>query len=140
MENLRRRQSEEMTNAHKYSKSALALDVLQVLDQMDMALSEARKLLQMAKSGEGDISNQIQNLCQGLEYVVQGMHAALECHKIKRITPLGKPFNPLEHEAVQTKVAEDDQQHNTVCQVLQHGFTIEDRVLRPAKVEVAKKT
>ena len=68
-----------------------------------------------------------------------GLHAAFNKHGVQKVAPLGDPFDPNFHEAVM-QVEDAELEANTVCEVLQAGYTINGRVIRPARVSVTKKT
>ncbi len=74
---------------------------------------------------------------QGVELVQRELHAVLETHHVTEIEALGQSFNPAFHEAM-AQVAEDAVEPNTVVEVLQKGYQLRDRLLRPAQVVVTK--
>lgn len=137
MENLRRQKAEEVSNASKYSKTRFASDMINVLDQLNMALSETEKLEKEAEKQKSPLLPHIQSMSKGMQYVKQGMQDALKGHRVEKISPLGNEFDPLHHDAVRV-VESEIHPHNKVIRVLSYGFKIEDRILRPAKVEVSK--
>jgi molecular chaperone GrpE len=131
MENLRRRSEREVADARSYAISKFASDMLGVADNMGRALSsvpaEAR--------ASGDPS--VKALLEGAELTEREMLRALEKHGVKRIDPKGERFDPHFHQAM-FEVPDPSVPAGTVSQVVQVGYKIGDRVLRPAMVGVAK--
>ena len=129
-ENTRRRAQREIEENNKYAVSNIARDVLPIADNLRRALDgiseEARKA-----------DERLDKFATGVELTEREFLATLERHHIKRIDALGKPFDHNLHQAVM-QVDAPDRAAGTVVQVLQSGFTIHDRLLRPAMVAVAK--
>ncbi|HTY68163.1 MAG TPA: nucleotide exchange factor GrpE [Alphaproteobacteria bacterium] len=129
-ENTRRRAQREIEENNKYAVSNIARDVLPIADNLRRALDgiseEARKA-----------DERLDKFATGVELTEREFLATLERHHIKRIEALGKPFDHNLHQAVM-QVEVPDKAAGTVVQVLQSGFTIHDRLLRPAMVAVAK--
>jgi molecular chaperone GrpE len=124
-ENYQKRVQRDMAQERRYAQQPLALDLLAALDNLDRATAAAR---QAGETGP---------LVQGVAMVQAQLLDVLRRHGINRIDALGKPFDPNLHQAVmQQPVA--NVPPNTVVQVLEQGFTIHDRVLRPARVVVSK--
>jgi molecular chaperone GrpE len=124
-ENYQKRSQREREQERRYWDAPFALDLLPVLDNLDRAMAAAR---QAGESGP---------LVQGVAMVQGQILDALKRHGIKPIEALGQPFDPHLHQAVMQQPAAD-QPPNTVVQVLQQGFMIHERVLRPATVVVSK--
>ena len=129
-ENTRRRAQREIEENNKYAVSNIAREVLPIADNLRRALDgiseEARKA-----------DERLDKFATGVELTEREFLATLERHHIKRIDALGKPFDHNLHQAVM-QVEAPDRAAGTVVQVLQSGFTIHDRLLRPAMVAVAK--
>ncbi|MDA4845191.1 nucleotide exchange factor GrpE [Hoeflea poritis] len=131
MDNLRRRTARDVKDARAYSVSNFARDMLAVSDDLRRALdaipAEAREA--------GDAG--LKALIEGVEMTERSMLSALERHGVKRLTPQGQKFDPNFHQAM-FEVPNPDVPNNTVVEVVQDGYVIGDRVLRPAMVGVAK--
>ncbi|UVC09068.1 nucleotide exchange factor GrpE [Rhizobium sp. TH2] len=131
MDNLRRRTEREVKDAKTYSAAAFARDMLSVSDNLRRALdavpAEARA------AGEAGFLA----LVEGVEMTERAMLSALERHGVKKIEPAGQKFDPHFHQAM-FEVPNADLPNNTVIQVVQDGYVIGERVLRPAMVGVSK--
>jgi molecular chaperone GrpE len=131
LDNLRKRAEREKAEATLYAATNFARDILTVSDNLsralDMAHADALK----------EASEPIRNLIAGVEVTNREMLNVFERHGIKRIDPKGERFDPHFHQAV-FEVPTDDEPPGTVVQVLQAGFSIGGRVLRPAMVGVAR--
>jgi molecular chaperone GrpE len=131
MDNLRRRTEREVKDAKTYSAASFARDMLSVSDNLRRALdaipAEARA------AGEAGFLA----LVEGVEMTERAMLTALERHGVKKIEPTGQKFDPNFHQAM-FEVPNAEMPNNTVIQVVQDGYVIGDRVLRPAMVGVSK--
>jgi molecular chaperone GrpE len=131
MDNLRRRTARDVRDARSYSVSNFARDMLAVSDNLRRALdaipAESREA---AEAG-------LKALIEGVEMTERSMLSALERHGVKKLSPTGQKFDPNFHQAM-FEVPNPDVPNNTVVEVVQEGFIIGDRVLRPAMVGVAK--
>ena len=127
-ENTRRRAERDREDATKYGVTALARDLLSVSDNL-------RRALEAVNAEEADEATR--NLLTGIEATEREMQAAMERRGIKRIEPLGEVFDPNFHQAM-FEVPNPDVPSGTVVQVVQSGYSIGDRVLRPAMVGVAR--
>ena len=123
-ENYQKRQQRDLAEERRYAQRPLALDLLTALDNLERATEAGRK------AGETG------PLIQGVAMVQSQLLDALRRHGVTPIEALGQPFDPNKHEAV-TQQATNEQPPHTVLQVLEPGYTIHDRVLRPARVVVA---
>lgn len=123
-ENYQKRTAKEREGDRKYYVSNLARDLLPVYDNLQRAIDAAKS----AKDDSPLVQGVTATLTQWLQIFAR--------HGIQPIDALGKPFDPNLHEAVMQKPSEDHEP-GTVLQVLQQGFTIHDRVLRPASVVVS---
>jgi molecular chaperone GrpE len=131
MENLRRRTEREVADARTYAVSNFARDMLNVADNFQRAIdsvpAEAREA--------GDLA--LKALVEGVELTEREMLKILERYGVKRLDPEGQKFDPNLHQAM-FEVPNPDVPSGTVVQVVQTGYVIGDRVLRPALVGVAK--
>ncbi|MGN6550245.1 MAG: nucleotide exchange factor GrpE [Pararhizobium sp.] len=131
MENLRRRTERDVKDARSYSIAGFARDMLAVSDNLARAL-DAVPAETRANADEG-----LKALLEGVEMTERSMLAALERHGVRKIEPEGQKFDPNFHQAM-FEVPNADVPNNTVVQVVQAGYVIGERVLRPAMVGVAK--
>jgi molecular chaperone GrpE len=131
MENLRKRTEREVADARQYGVTSFARDVLQVSDNMHRALDSLG-----AELSETTDSN-VRALIEGIELTERELAKVLEKHGVKMFTPQGEKFDPNIHQAMY-EIADGSAPPGTVAQVIQAGFMIGDRVLRPALVAVAK--
>jgi molecular chaperone GrpE len=131
MENMRRRTEREVADARAYGIANFARDMLTVADNFQRAIdnvpAEAREEAQPAFT----------TLIEGIELTERDMLKALERHGVKRLEPQGQKFDPNLHQAM-FEVPDSSVPSGTVVQVVQSGYVIGDRVLRPALVGVAK--
>jgi molecular chaperone GrpE len=124
-ENIRRRADEEMSKARKFAVEAFAESMLPVMDSMEAAIALPDVNLAKAEA-----------VLEGVHATKRQLAAALERNKVIEIAPqAGTKFDPHHHQAISMVPA--DQEANTVVMVLQKGYLIADRVLRPALVTVA---
>ncbi|MBI0177158.1 nucleotide exchange factor GrpE [Bartonella apis] len=130
MENLRRRTARDVADARAYSVANFARDMLQVSDNLNRAL-------QAIPDGAREKDAGLNALAEGVEMTERAMMAALERNGVKKIEPEGQKFDPNFHQAM-FEIPNTDVPSNTVQQVVQAGYVIGDRVLRPAMVGVSK--
>ena len=130
MENLRKRTEREVSDARTYGISAFARDILNVADNMHRALQALEETRATADSG-------LKALLDGVELTERELMNALEKHGVTRIDPLGQKFDPNRHQAMY-EVEDQGVPSGSVVQVVQAGYLIGDRVLRPAMVAVSK--
>jgi molecular chaperone GrpE len=131
MENLRRRTARELQDARAYSAANFARDMLSVSDNLRRALDA----IPAEAKAAGDAG--FTALIEGVEMTERAMLAALERHGVRKLQPEGEKFDPNFHQAM-FEVNNPDVPANTVVQVVQPGYSIGERVLRPAMVGVAK--
>ncbi|MFP5077647.1 nucleotide exchange factor GrpE [Rhizobium sp. YIM 134829] len=131
MDNLRRRTERDVKDAKSYSVAGFARDMLAVSDNLRRALEAVS-----TEAREGADTG-LKTLIEGVELTERSMLSALERHGVKKIEPEGQKFDPNFHQAM-FEIPNPDVPNNTVVQVVQAGFTIGERVLRPAMVGVAK--
>lgn len=120
-ENVRRRSQEDVSKAHKFAIENFAENLLPVLDSLEAALA--------------DQSSDLNKVREGVELTLKQLTGALEKGRVVALNPVGEKFDPHRHQAISMVPAEQDP--NTVVSVLQKGYVISDRVLRPALVTVA---
>ena len=131
MENLRRRTARDVHDARAYAVANFARDMLSVSDNLRRALDAIPA--EAKTSGDAGFTA----LIDGVELTERAMLSALERHGVKKLAPEGEKFDPNFHQAM-FEVPNPDVPANTVVQVVQPGYSIGDRVLRPAMVGVAK--
>ena len=124
-ENYQKRVQRDLAQERRYAQQPLALDLLASLDNLERATAAAKQ------------ANETGPLVQGVAMVQAQLLDVLRRHGITRIEALGKPFDPNQHQAVMQQPAAGVPP-NTVVQVLEQGYMIHDRVLRPARVAVSK--
>lgn len=135
-ENLRRRLRIDIENAHKYGIEKLARSMVNVVDTLELGIGST-----IVKDSEIDFGNNgiVKSLKDGMELTLKLLLDSLEQFGIKVIDPgMGETFNPNKHEAISM------QEHlefadNSILTVVQKGFSIHDRILRPARVIVSKR-
>ena len=121
-ENIRRRASDDIDKARKFALEKFSNELLAVKDSLDAAaLIEA---------------TDVQSYKDGVQITVKQLSSVFEKFNIAEINPLGEKFDPNKHQAI--SMLENSGEPNTVTSVLQKGYTLNDRVLRPALVMVAK--
>lgn len=127
VENVRRRSALELEKAHKYSIENFAKELIQIVDSLD-------KGLEIVDNGE---ASQIEAILQGMQLTHKLLLDTLDKFAIKEINPIGQEFDPAKHEALSMQES-DEVAPNNVLMVVQKGFSIYERILRPARVIVAK--
>lgn len=125
MENLRKRTEREVQNAHKFALERFLAELLPVRDSLELGLAAA--------GAEVDVAP----LRQGVALTLKQLATAMEKFGVREVNPVGVKFNPTEHEAVAMAPTEQAEP-NTVVQVMQKGYVLNDRLIRPAKVLVAQ--
>ncbi len=129
-ENTRRRAQREIEDNSKYAVANLARDILPLADNL-------RRALDTLTPEERQADEKLEKFAKGIELVEREFLATLERQQVKRVDPLGQAFDHNLHQAVM-QVETADKAPGTVVQVLQPGYTIHGRLLRPAMVVVAK--
>ncbi|WP_338521518.1 nucleotide exchange factor GrpE [Candidatus Legionella polyplacis] len=125
LENFRRRSERDIFDAHRYGISKILMDFLPVMDSLDQAL-------QSCENSDSKI------MYEGLVLIRKLFLDALIKHGVIEIFPKGEKFNPEEHEAMSIQQESEMLLDNTVISVFQKGYKLHDRVIRPARVIVAK--
>jgi len=128
-ENLRRRSDREKADAANYAMTAFARDLLGVGDNLRRALESI--------PADIDLGDNAKTLVEGIEMTERELLNILERHNIKKINPMGEKFSHSLHQAL-FEVPDTGEEDGTIVQVMQVGFVIKDRLLRPAMVGVAK--
>nr|WP_246736253.1 nucleotide exchange factor GrpE [Enterovirga sp. DB1703] len=128
MENLRRRTEREVQDARTYAVTNFARDMLTVADNIRRALENVP---------EGAAEGATKALIEGIELTERDLLKTLERHGVRRVEPQGQKFDPNMHQAM-FEVPNEEVPAGTVTQVIQTGYAIGERVLRPALVGVAK--
>jgi len=131
MENLRRRTEREVADAKTYGVTSFARDMLTVVDNL------ARALEHLPAEARAAADPQIQSVIEGVEITARDLEAVLGRHGVKKLDPKGQKFDPNFHQAI-FEAPDETLPSGTVSQVVQTGWTIGDRVLRPAMVGVSK--
>jgi molecular chaperone GrpE len=123
-ENIRRRSQEEISKAHKFAIESFAESLVPVVDSLEKALE--------VKDASAD------QLRQGVELTLRQLRSAFEKNALAEINPVGQKFDPHFHQAISSVPSTPEIAANQVLSVLQKGWTLADRVLRPALVVIAK--
>lgn len=131
MENLRRRTEREVADARSYAVTNFARDMLNVADNVRRAIESVPE--ESRETAEGAFKG----LIEGIDLTERDLLKTLERHGVKKLDPQGQKFDPHLHQAM-FEVPNPDVPNGTVVQVVQSGYVIGDRVLRPALVGVAK--
>ena len=122
-ENTRRRAAEDVTKAHKFGIENFAESMLPVMDSLQAALSDA--------------TSDAAKVREGVELTRKQLQGAFERNRLVAIAPVGEKFDPHKHQAISAVPAPEGTPPNHVVTVLQHGWMLADRVLRPALVTVS---
>lgn len=125
LENVRRRAERDVANAHKFGLEKFASELLGVRDSLELGLASSR-----AESAT------VETVREGMELTLKQLSTVMDKFGIKQVDPTGLPFNPEQHEAV--AMVEADADPNTVVNVMQRGYLLNDRLLRAAMVTVAR--
>jgi len=131
MENLRRRTDREVADARTYGVTNFARDILAVADNMERALKALDDEIR-AKADAG-----VKALLDGVELTERELIKVMEKHGVRKIEPQGQKFDPNLHQAM-LEIPDASVPAGTVVQIMQPGYTIGERVLRPALVGVSK--
>ena len=124
LDNLRRRSARELENAHKFGVERLVQAVLPVRDSIEAAL-------------EAGADADAATLLEGERATLRLLDQALESASVREIDPLGEPFDPTKHEAMSV-LPSAEAEPDSVLEVIQKGYEIHDRLIRPARVIVAR--
>ena len=125
LDNVKKRSAREREEVARFANEALIKDLLPVVDNLERAIAHA--------SGGGNGKP----LVEGVEMVLKGLLDVLAKHGVTQISAVGQPFDPSKHEAM-AQVEDESHEPNSVVEELHKGYTLRDRLLRPALVSVAK--
>lgn len=125
MENLRKRAARDVENAHKYALEKFANELLPIMDSLELGLSASVK------------AKNLDDLCKGMELTLEMFNTVMEKFGITMIEPKGEKFNPELHDAVSMQET-NDSNSGIIIEVMQKGYTLNGRLIRPAMVVVAK--
>jgi molecular chaperone GrpE len=131
MENLRRRTEREVSDAKTYGATSFARDMLTVVDNLSRALEH------LPAEARANAEPSIRSMIEGVELTARDLEAVLGRHGVKKLDPKGQKFDPNLHQAI-FEAPDETVPAGAVSQVVQSGWTIGDRVLRPAMVGVSK--
>lgn len=127
MQNLRRRSEQDVEKAHKYGQEKFASELLTVVDNLERALEAAK---------DSDDA-QVKAIYDGVNLTLKSFVDLFNKFNIVAIDPLGEPFDPTRHQAMSIQ-ENAEVEPNTVIAVMQKGYSLHDRVIRPAMVMVSK--
>ena len=130
-ENMRRRSERESADARAYGVTNFARDLLSVVDNLERALDH------IPADQRAAATDTLKDLIEGVDMTGKELASVLARHGVKRLDPLGEKFDPNFHQAM-FEAPDGDIPAGAVCQVIQSGWKIADRVLRPALVGVSK--
>lgn len=127
MQNLRRRTEQDVEKAHKYGQEKFSLELLSVMDNLERALDAA--------SQHDDET--VKAIYDGVNLTLKSFMDCFSKFNIEVVDPIGEPFDPQKHQAMSIQES-PEAEPNTVISVLQKGYTLHGRVIRPAMVMVSK--
>lgn len=122
MDNLRRRNDKQVDDAHKYAVKKFAESLLPVVDSLEIGMS---------------VEGEVEKIREGMDLTLKVLMDAFRTHKVEVVNPEGEVFNPDLHQAVSMQPS-GDHKDNDVVTVMQKGYTINGRLIRPAMVMVCK--
>lgn len=125
-ENFKKRNQREKDEFFKFATSAILEEIIPVIDNLDLALTHGKQ------------NEACKDLILGVEMTMKIFLDTMKKHGLEQIAELDVPFDPARHEAM-GQMERADLDENTVCQMLQKGYTLKERLLRPAKVMVSRK-
>ena len=129
-ENMRRRSEREADTARKYGHTQFARDLVGAIDNLARALASAPE-------DKSSLDESVQSLLTGIELSWKEIQLAIEKHGVRQINPMGEKFDYNFHQAM-FEVPTNDEPPGMVLEVVQHGYALHDRLLRPAMVGVSK--
>ncbi len=132
-ENMRRRTEREMQSARKYGHTSFARDLVGAIDNLARAID----VTETGALDEGGSDDALQALRKGIELSWTEIQSIIQKHGIKRIDPVGEKFDYNLHQAM-FELPTDDHEPGMVVEVVQHGYVLHERLLRPAMVGVSK--
>ena len=126
-DNMQRRIERDVGNAHKYALEKFVNELLPIVDSLELCTTTVPKELQQAAS----------SIVEGVEMTLKMFYAAMEKFGVKQVNPVNEPFNPEFEQAISMQV-DPSVKPGTVLSVLQKGYTLNNRLVRPALVVVSK--
>lgn len=126
-DNAKRRQERDLENAHKYALEKFVNELIPIIDSLELAATSVPDAMKDAAKA----------MLDGIELTLKMFYAAMEKFGVKQVNPLNEQFNPEFQQAISTTV-DPDVEPNTVVAVLQKGYTLNNRLVRPALVVVSK--
>lgn len=126
VENTLRRTERDVANAHKYALEKFVVELLPIIDSLELCIASISDEMRAAGS-----------LIEGVDLTLKMFYSAIEKFGIKQVNPVGKVFNPEHHQAISME-ADSKATPGTVISVLQKGYLLNNRLIRPALVIVAK--
>lgn len=127
MQNLRRRTEQDIEKAHKFGQEKFSIELLSVMDNLERSSAAA----------EASEDEAVKAIKEGVELTLKGFIDCFKRFNIEPVDPLGEPFDPQLHQAMSIQET-PDAEPNSVIAVMQKGYTLHDRVIRPAMVMVSK--
>ena len=127
MQNLRRRTEQDIEKAHKFGQEKFSTELLAVMDNLERS----------AAAAEASEDEAVQAIKEGVELTLKGFMECFKRFNIEAVDPLGEPFDPQLHQAMSIQES-PDAEPNSVIAVMQKGYTLHGRVIRPAMVMVSK--
>jgi len=131
MQNLRRRTEQDVEKAHKYGQERFSIELLGVMDNLE------RTLLSVTDSEAGSENSAVKAILEGVDLTLKSFSDCFTKFNIEVVDPMGEPFDPQLHQAMSMQ-DNPDVEPNTVIAVMQKGYTLHGRVIRPAMVMVSK--
>jgi molecular chaperone GrpE len=125
-QNARRRSEQDVEKARKFALERFAGEMLSVVDNLERALDAT-----------GDDADAVKAMAEGVDLTLKGLLDVLSRFNIEQVDPLAEPFDPSLHQAI-TMLPNPDMEPNTVMDVMQKGYTLSGRLIRPAMVVVSK--
>ncbi|HIF50501.1 MAG TPA: nucleotide exchange factor GrpE [Thiotrichaceae bacterium] len=125
MENLRKRTTRDIENAHKYALEKFVNELLPIIDSLSLGMTAA------------ETAENVDELREGMDLTLKMFSSAIDKFGVKEINPQGDKFNPEQHEAISMQEIEGTES-NTVVAVMQKGYELNGRLVRPAMVVVSK--
>jgi molecular chaperone GrpE len=129
MQNVRRRAEMDVEKAHKFALEKFVKELLPVADSLEKAVESTE--------GQGNSGDLVASIRQGVEMTLSLLESSLKKFNVEPLNPIGEPFDPQQHEAM-SMVPAPKAEPNSVVAVVQKGYLLNGRVVRPAMVMVAK--
>lgn len=126
VDNVRRRAAQDVEKAHKFALEKFSSELLVVVDNLERALEMSDKS-----------NDAIKPMIEGVELTLKSLNSALEKHGVVQVNPVGETFNPEHHQAMSMQESAEHPA-NTVMAVMQKGYLLNDRLIRPAMVVVSR--